>query len=104
MKLKEKIRIKGKIHRKYDVPKTPYERLMESGQISEETKRELRAVYQSLNPAELKRKIDKKLKKLYEVYEEKKGRGEISPSKKQIPHVNTESYILNDLTTPISVT
>jgi len=104
MKLKEKVRIKGKIHRKYDVPKTPYERLMESGQISEETKRELLSVYQSLNPAELKRKIDKKLKKLYEVYEEKNGRGKISLSKKQVPHVNTESYILNDLTTPISVT
>ena len=104
MKLKEKIRIKGKIHRKYDVPKTPYERLMESGQISEETKKQLQNIYQSLNPAELKRKIDKKLKKLYEVYEEKNGRGKISPFKKQIPHVNTESYILNDLTTPISVT
>ena len=104
MKLKEKIRIKGKIHRKYDVPKTPYERLMESGQISEETKRELRAVYQSLNPAELKRKIDKKLKKLYEVYEEKNGRGKIFPLKKQTPRIDMESYILNDLTTPASVT
>ncbi|MEA1964157.1 MAG: ISNCY family transposase [Candidatus Aerophobetes bacterium] len=104
MKLKKKIRIKGKIHRKYDVPKTPYERLMESGQISEETKRELRPVYQSLNPAELKRKIDKKLKKLYEVYEEKNGRGEISSLKKQTPRIDMESYILNDLTTPVSVT
>jgi len=103
MKLKKKIRIKGKIHRKYDVPKTPYERLMESGQISEETKKELLSVYQSLNPAELKRKIDKKLKKLYEVYEEKNGRGKISPLKKQTPRIDMESHILNDLTTPISV-
>ena len=103
MKLKQKIRIKGKIHRKYDVPKTPYERLMESGQISEETKKELLSVYQSLNPAELKRKIDKKLKKLYEVYEEKNGRGEISPSKKQVPHVDKESDIFNDSTTTILV-
>jgi len=104
MKLNKKIRIKGKIHRKYDVPKTPYQRLMESGQISEETKKELRIVYQSLNPAELKRKIDKKLKKLYEVYEEKNGRGKISPFKKQTPRIDIESHILNDLTTPISVT
>jgi hypothetical protein len=37
MKLKEKIRDKGKVHRKYDVPKTPYQRLMESDQIPEES-------------------------------------------------------------------
>jgi len=104
MKLKEKIRIKGKIHRKYDVPKTPCERLMESGQISEETKKELQDIYQSLNPAQLKRKIDKKIHKLFEAYEEKNGRGKISPFKKQVPHVDVESYILNDLTTPVSVT
>ena len=33
MKLKEKVRVGGKIHRKYDEPKTPYQRLLESGQI-----------------------------------------------------------------------
>jgi len=103
MKLKEKVRIKGKVHRKYDVPKTPYERVMESGQISEETKKQLQDIYQSLNPAELKRKIDKKTHQLFEAYEEKNGRGEISPFKKQTPRIDMESYILNDLTTPASV-
>src|ERR1022692_3735073 len=34
MKRKEKLRVGGKIHRKYDEPKTPYQRLLESGQIS----------------------------------------------------------------------
>jgi len=62
MKLKEKIKIKGKIHRKYDIPKTPYQRLMESPHIQDETKRKLEALYLSLNPAELKRNIDEKLK------------------------------------------
>jgi len=104
MKLKEKVRIKGKIHRKYDVPKTPYERLMESGQISEETKKQLQKIYQSLNPAELKRKIDEKIHLLFEAYEEKNGRGKISPFKKQTPRIDIESYILNDLTTPALVT
>jgi len=104
MKLKEKIRIKGKIHRKYDVPKTPYERLMESGQISEETKKQLQDIYQTLNPAELKRKIDKKIHQLFEAYEKKNGRDEISPFKKQTPRIDMESYIFNDLTTPVSVT
>ena len=73
MKLKEKIRDKGKVHRKYDVPRTPYQRLIESEQISEETKKKLKELYQSLNPAELKRKIDEKVHKLFEAYERKKG-------------------------------
>jgi len=104
MKLKEKVRIKGKSHRKYDVPKTPYERLMESGQISKETKKQLQKIYQSLNPAELKRKIDEKIHLLFEAYEEKNGRGKISPFKKQTPRIDIESYILNDLTASASVT
>jgi hypothetical protein len=73
IKLKEKVRIGGKIHRKYDKAKTPYHRLMESKQISIKTKKELKRKYDSLNPAELKRKIDKKLKKLYKVYSKKRG-------------------------------
>jgi len=76
---------------------------MESGQISEETKKQLQNIYQSLNPAELKRKIDEKIHQLFEAYEEKNGRGEISPFKKQVPRIDMESHILNDLTTPISV-
>ena len=51
MRLKEKIREKRKVYRKYDVPKTPYQRLMESEPISEETKEKLKKLYRSLNPA-----------------------------------------------------
>jgi len=65
MKLKEKIRDKGKVHRKYDTPKTPYQRLMKSPHIPDETKNRLKAIYLSLNPAQLKRSIDEKLNKLY---------------------------------------
>jgi len=71
MKLKEKIRDKGKIHRKYDTPKTPYQRVMESDQIFETRKNKLKALYLSLNPAELKRSIEMKLKKLHKAYEKK---------------------------------
>lgn len=104
MKLKEKVRDKGKVHQKYDVPKTPHRRLIESGQISETVKKQLQDLYQSLNPAELKRKIDNKLHELYKVYEEKNRANEISPFKKQTPRVDVKSYILNDLTTTASVT
>lgn len=85
MKLIKKERIKGKIHRKYDKAKTPYRRIMESDQFSKETKNKLKEVYENLNPAELKRTIDMKIKKLYEVYLKKNG-GKVDPAiKKLIP-------------------
>ena len=76
MKLASKERIGGRVKRKYDVPQSPYQRLAGSGQVPEETKRQLEAVYLSLNPAELKRSIDAKLDKLYQIYVEDSLRGE----------------------------
>jgi transposase InsO family protein len=104
MKLKEKIRDKGKVHRKYDTPKTPYQRIMESEQIAQETKEKLTKIYQRLNPAELKRRIDEKIHRLFKVYEEKNRETEASPSKKQTPRLQTKSYIFNGRSTPASVT
>lgn len=88
MKLSEKTRIGGKIKKKYDTPKTPYQRLMESDMVSEEKREELKKIYESLNPAELKRGIDKKLAKLYRVYQKKNGSREVDASrsnKKSVP-------------------
>jgi len=65
IKLVLKERIGGKIHRKYDIPKTPYHRLMESNHIPKKTKQKLEKTYLSLNPAQLKRTIDDKLNILY---------------------------------------
>lgn len=61
IKLVSKERIGGKIHRRYDTPKTPYHRLLESKEIPEKKRQELKRIYQSLNPAQLKRAIDNKL-------------------------------------------
>lgn len=83
MKLKEKIRIKGRIYRKYDKAKTPYYRIMESDQFTQETKDRLKEIYDNLNPAELKRNIDIKVKKLYEVYLNKNG-GKVDPTTKRL--------------------
>ncbi len=74
IKLREKIRINGKIRKKYEEAKTPYHRLMESQGVKQETKNKLTAIYEVLNPAELKRQIDKKLKMLNMTYDYKKGR------------------------------
>ena len=89
MKLVSKERIGGRVKRKYDTPKTPYQRLVESGQVAEETKGQLEAVYLSLNPAELKRSIDIKLGKLYRIYEEKRGSQQVNPMRKVVPHMVT---------------
>jgi hypothetical protein len=86
MKLQSKERIGGRVKRKYDIPKTPYQRLMELDQIPWEVRDELKGIYLSLNPAELKRNIDTKLAKLYQTYEEKKNIQEVNPYKKLVPH------------------
>ncbi len=84
IKLKEKSRFNGKIHKKYDKARTPYHRLMMSNQIDVKTKQELKRVYESLNPAELKRNIDKKLSLLYEAYKTKSGRQMVEPAAKRL--------------------
>ena len=93
MKLIRKERIAGKVKRKYDVPKTPYQRLIESGQISEEKKKELKIIYRSLNPAELKRKIEEKTSRLYRAYEDKKRTTDANPLKKQRPR-SVRNYMI----------
>lgn len=93
MKLVSKERIGGSIKRKYDTPKTPYQRLMESGQISEETRKQLETVYLSLNPAQLKRSIDAKLDKLYHTYEEKRRSQQVDPMRKLVPRTVTSFMI-----------
>jgi len=63
-KLISKKRINSKIVKKYDIPKTPYQRLLENKEVSPLKKKELKEIYAKLNPAELKRTIDKKINKL----------------------------------------
>ena len=71
MKLKEKVRVAGKIHRKYDEPKTPYQRLIESGQLRPAAQKRLEAQYASLNAAELGRRIEELRTKLFDLLERK---------------------------------
>jgi hypothetical protein len=64
LKLKEKIRNGSKYKRKYGKAKTPYQRVMESPEVPFKTKKELKALYKSLDPVKLKKMIDKKIKKI----------------------------------------
>jgi hypothetical protein len=59
-KLREKSRIGSKYIRKYDAPKTPYQRLMESNCLSMKQKSDLENMYTDLNPIELKQQLAKK--------------------------------------------
>ena len=61
MKLKNKAWVNAKIIKKYDQPQTPYQRLMNCENITELQKKKMTMIYQSLNPFELKQKIEKKM-------------------------------------------
>ncbi len=67
LKLKEKQRINSRYIKKYEPPQTPYQRLLDSVDVSNEAKRTLETVYISLNPFKLKRKIDDKLKAIFHI-------------------------------------
>lgn len=67
MKLMEKKKINSRYYKRYDKPMTPYYRLMGSVHISKETKDKLREQHRSLNPFELKRAIDRKLKNIFKL-------------------------------------
>ena len=64
LKLKEKVRINGKVKKIYEEAKTPYQRLMESDKISKEVKDKLKEEYERLNPAALQRSLKRKLDKI----------------------------------------
>jgi hypothetical protein len=59
MKLKSKERIGSKLKKCYDQALTPYQRVLQTKLVSQKTKEQLRARYRLLNPAALKRKIER---------------------------------------------
>jgi len=65
VKLLEKKRVASKIVKRYDKPKTPYRRILESPDVSEETTRKLKEQYKTLNPFELRKALEVKLKKIF---------------------------------------
>ncbi len=96
MKLREKIRFKGKFHRKYDKAQTPYQRLMSCDYVDEKTKKMLQNEYKNLNPVELKRNIDQKIKKLYKVHKSKKGK-KISDLDENQSIISVSNYLIQQL-------
>jgi len=66
-KLIAKERIGNQTIKRYDTAKTPYQRVLERKDISLEAKARLINLYLQLNPAELRRSIDKKTAKLWKI-------------------------------------
>ena len=65
LKLVHKERQGSKVHKRYDEPQTPHQRIMASPDVSAKDKLRLQRTYLQLNPASLRRQIDAKLGQLW---------------------------------------
>lgn len=72
-KLMRKERHGAKVKKTYDAPKTPCQRLLASPELSEDVKVQLQQSFDELNPAALKREINRLLRKLERAYLKKKA-------------------------------
>ena len=67
VKLIEKKRVGSKVIKRYDKPKTPFQRVLEADTyyVSNEKKRELQKLFDSLNPFDLRNAMEKKIAKIF---------------------------------------
>lgn len=65
-KLIEKKVIASKVFKRYDKPKTPYERVLESPCVAASIKKTLKEQFETLNPFRLRKDIEAKLKKIFD--------------------------------------
>jgi len=69
MKLVSKTRHGAKVHKVYDTARTPYQRLLEAGVLTEAKRQELAAIYHGLNPVALLKRINENLEHLWNLAE-----------------------------------
>ena len=69
MKLVSKTRHGARVHKVYDTARTPYQRLLEAGVLTEAKQQELAAIYLGLNPVSLLRQINENLECLWTMAE-----------------------------------
>ena len=67
VKLLEKQRVASKTIKRYDTPKTPYQRIMDSPDITTAVKHTLTELLETLNPFHLRRAMEGKLKKIFQM-------------------------------------
>ena len=64
LKRVSKVRVKSRYKKKYDTPQTPFDRLKASGTLSKEQTAALQREYESLDPFELDKRIQRRLRKI----------------------------------------
>jgi hypothetical protein len=67
VKLLAKKRIKSKTIKRFDIPKTPFQRLLESKKIAQSTKDELLNLFKTLNPFTLQKTMSKKIRTILQL-------------------------------------
>ena len=67
VKLKDKKRVGSKIIKIHDSPKTPYQRVLESGYIKPDVKERLQNQFKNLNPFKLRKTIDEKIARIHKL-------------------------------------
>ena len=72
MKLKSKERFGSRVKKSYHTPQTPYQRVLTCTEVTVADKKKLQRQYQSLNPAALKRQLDKYRKELFRLAAKKR--------------------------------
>jgi hypothetical protein len=72
MKLIDKVRVGSRMRKVYEkIPKSPYQRLLESPDLSDEVKAELRQRFSRYNPVLLQKQVHRAVDALMTVYEQK---------------------------------
>ncbi|HOI25815.1 MAG TPA: hypothetical protein PK581_09570, partial [Caldisericia bacterium] len=71
MQLQEKLRIGAKVMKRWDLPRTPYQRVLESPQVSAENKQACQAIYETLDPFTLHQEVQRLKNKLNELRRKK---------------------------------
>ena len=69
MKLLSKTRHGARVHRVYDTARTPYQRLLDCGELTGAKRAELAAVYRGLNPVALLHRLNANLEQLWKMAE-----------------------------------
>ncbi len=68
LKLKERVRLDGKVKKIYDAAQTPYQRVLASAEVSPDVKQKLTELYLTLNPVTLLASIERQSEHIFRTY------------------------------------
>ena len=72
VKLIEKKLVDGKAIKRYDQPKTPYQRVLESPDVSASVKRSIKEQFETLNPFRLRKVMEDKMSTIFRILRSQK--------------------------------